>query len=100
MIQEATKGKCFVYTGQKLVGMKLVQIISVYHDVPLVSWKNCTTHLEDHSGKQPEQTTNALFPLVIGRNANINIAHRRVSVAEGNGGNVSKCRLLNGLYKV
>jgi hypothetical protein len=65
-----------------------------------VSWKNCTAHLEDHSGEQPEQTTNALFPLVIGGNADINIAHRGISITEGDGGNVSKRRLLNGLYKV
>jgi len=46
------------------------------------------------------QNRQPLFPLVIGRNVNINIAHRGISVAKGNGGNVSKCRLLNGLYKV
>lgn len=95
------KSTCFIYnTGLPFVGMILVWIIQIYHDIPLVSWKNCTTHLEDHSSEQPEKTTNALLPLVIGRNANINIAHGGVSVAEGNDGNVSKCRLLNGLHTV
>jgi hypothetical protein len=82
--------------------MKLVQIISVYHDLPLVSWKDGDTHLEDHSGKQPEHTTDALFPLVVGRNADIDIAHRGVGVTEGNGGNVSErgLRLFGGLEAI
>jgi hypothetical protein len=37
----------------------------IYHGIPLVSWENCTPHLQDHPGKQPEQTTNALLPLVV-----------------------------------
>ena len=53
---------------------------------PLGSRENCAPHPQNHSCNQPEQATNALLSLVVSRNAEINIAHRRISVTEGNSG--------------
>ena len=53
---------------------------------PLGSRENCGPHPQNHSCNQPEQATNALLPLVVCGNADINIAHRRISVTEGNSG--------------
>lgn len=78
--------------------MNLVKDIKDYHDFPLVSRENCATHLQNHPCKQPEQATNALFSLVVCRNADINISHGRIGVTEGNGGDVPKSRLLDGLH--
>jgi len=67
---------CLISTSQTLARKILVQIVLAYHDIPLVSWENCTPHLKDHPSKQSEETADALLPLVICRNANIHIAHR------------------------
>jgi hypothetical protein len=74
-------------------------IVKVYHDIPLVPRENCATHLKNHPSKQPEEATNALLPLVVGRNTNVDIAHGRISVTESNSGDVSKSRLLDWLHK-
>ena len=39
-----------------------------------------------------------MLPLVIGRDANINVPHRRVGVTEGDGWDVSKSSFLDGLH--
>lgn len=70
-----------------------------YHHIPFVTWKNSSPHLQNHSSQQPEQASNAVFPLVICRNSNINISHWRISITEGNGRDVAKRRFFNRLRK-
>lgn len=69
-----------------------------YHDIPFEARANGTPHLQHHPCKEPEETTNAVFALVVGRNSNVHIPHRRISVTESNGGNIPKSSFLNRLH--
>lgn len=68
-----------------------------YHDIPLVSWPKRTAHLQNHPCQQPEKASNTVLPLVIGRNANVNITHGGISIAECDGWNIPKSSFLNWL---
>jgi len=69
----------------------------IYHDIPLLCRAKGSTHLQHHTCQKPEQATNAVLALVVGRDTNINISHGRVCITEGNSGDVSKSSFLNGL---
>lgn len=69
----------------------------MYHDIPLLSWAEGSTHLQDHPSQEPEQATNAEFPFVVGRDTNVHITHGRIGVTEGNGGDVSEGSFQNRL---
>lgn len=56
-----------------------------------------TTHLQNHPGEQPKETPDAVLALVIGRNANVDVPHGGVGVAESNSGDVSEGSFLDGL---
>jgi hypothetical protein len=57
-------------------------------------------HLQNHPGQKPEQASNAVPPFVVGWDADIDIPHGRVSVAEGNGWDVPQSRLLDWLQTI
>ena len=57
-------------------------------------------HLENHPCQEPEQASNAVPSLVVGRDADIDIPHGGVSITEGNGGDVAQSRLLDWLQIV
>ena len=68
-----------------------------YHDFPLVPREDSAPHLQNHPGQKPEQASNAVPPLVVRWDADIDITHGRVSVTEGNGRDVPQSRLLDWL---
>lgn len=55
-------------------------------------------HLQNHPGQEPVQAANAVPPLVVCWDADIDVSHGRVSVTEGNGRDVPQSRLLDGLH--
>lgn len=54
---------------------KKIQNMSAYHNIPLVSWSNATTHLKNHPCQQPKEATYTVLSLVVSRNSNINKSH-------------------------
>ena len=71
-----------------------------YHDFPLVPREDSAPHLQNHPCQEPEQASNAVPSLVVGWDADIDIPHGRVSITEGNGGDVPQSRLLDRLQTV
>lgn len=59
--------------------------------------EDSTPHLQNHPSQEPEQAPNAVPPLVVGRDADIDIPHWGIGVTEGNGRDVSQSRLLDWL---
>ncbi len=72
---------------------------AAYHDIPRLRRCNGASHLEDHATQQPEEASNAVLALVVGRDRNVNMAHGRVSVTECDHRNVSKCCFPNWLQQ-
>jgi len=72
---------------------------AAYHDIPRLRRCNGASHLEDHGTQQPEEASNAVLALVVGRDRNVNMVHGRVSVTECNHRNVSKCCFPNWLQQ-
>lgn len=68
-----------------------------YHDFPFVANGNGASHGENHSGQEPEEAPDAVLSLVVGRDADVDVPHWRVCVAESNGRDVAQSRLLDGL---
>ena len=60
-------------------------------------WQDSAPHLQNHPGQEPVQAANAVPPLVVCWDADIDVSHGRVSVTEGNGRDVPQSRLLDGL---
>lgn len=72
--------------------------VQIRHDVPRgLAVGDSATEAEDLSSEQPPDSTNGVATLVVGRNGNIDVLGGRVSVAEGNHGNVDVGSLLDGL---
>jgi len=71
-----------------------------YHDFPLVPREDSAPHLQNHPGQKPEQASNAVPPLVVRWDADIDIPHGRVSVTEGNGRDIPQSRLLDWLQTI
>jgi hypothetical protein len=69
------------------------------HDIPRLRRSNGASHLKDHATQQPEEATNAMLALVVGRNGNVHMAHWRVSVTECNHRNVSESCFPNWLQQ-
>lgn len=62
-----------------------------------MSRKNSATHLQNHTCQQPEETAYTVLSFVVGRNANVHMAHWWVGITECNSRNVPKSSLLNRL---
>lgn len=58
---------------------------------------NGTAHLQDHTGEEPEETTDAMLALVVGGDTDVDVSHGGIGVTESNGGNVTESGFLNGL---
>ena len=72
--------------------------VEIDHDVP----RNLTagdgaTDTEDLTGEHPPDAANGVATLVVGRNGDVDVLGGRVSVAEGNDGDVDVGSLLDGL---
>ena len=72
---------------------------NVYHDIPRLGSSDGASHLENHASQQPEQSSDAVLSLVVGRNTDVYMAHGRVGVTKSNHGDVSKSCLHDGLHQ-
>ncbi len=48
---------------------------AAYHDIPRLRRCNGASHLEDHGTQQPEEASNAVLALVVGRDRDVDMAH-------------------------
>ena len=53
-----------------------------YHDIPWVGGGDGPPHLQHHAGEQEVEAPNAVLALVVGGDANVDVSHGGVSVAE------------------
>lgn len=72
--------------------------METHHDLPFLANGDGAPHGENHASQEPEEATNAVLSLVVCWDANVNVPHWRVSVAESNGRDVTQSRLLDGLH--
>ena len=72
--------------------------VEIDHDVPGgLAVVDGTAETEDLTGKHPPDAADGVATLVVGGDSNINVVGGRVSVAEGNDGDVDVGSLLDGL---
>lgn len=66
-------------------------------DLPGEGAGDGTTHAEHLTGEEPVHHTNSVLTTVVARNSDVNVLERRVSIAEGDDGNVDKASLIKSL---
>lgn len=72
--------------------------VKIDHDVPGgLAVVDGTTETEDLTGEHPPDGTDGVATLVVGGDGNVNVLGGRVSVGEGNDGDVDVGSLLDGL---
>mmetsp|Transcript_12243 Transcript_12243/g.51554 ORF Transcript_12243/g.51554 Transcript_12243/m.51554 type:complete len:400 (-) Transcript_12243:75-1274(-) len=69
----------------------------VDHHVPGVRGRDGAAHLQHHAAEDVVQAADRVLALVVGRDGDVDVRHRRVGVAERNGGEVLVGRLVDGL---
>lgn len=69
----------------------------VDHGLPFLVARDLATETKDLTGEEPVGKTDGVLTLVVGRDSNINVTERGVSIGKGNDGDVDVRSLLDGL---